>query len=99
MYMAVNLNNPGGFVKWGLIVGNTFYNGLYSTVSYGASWTFGTATTASVCSDSMGGNGVNCVIQNFKTSTIIPLQYVTMPFSNSGKLFEGPFFSNKDIFS
>ncbi len=80
--MGVDLTSTSPFVRFMAVAGNLYIPTIYPALAYDPTWVFDSSTKITICAAENGVFQANCIIENLKVSFKIPVQYVTMPFSN-----------------
>jgi len=81
--MGVDLTSSSPSAKYFVGVGTTGTSGTLTTQSYGSDWVFDSSTVMTICADENRNYGTNCIVQNLKVAYKLPVQLITMPFSNA----------------
>jgi len=84
--MGVDLSSSSLSAKCFIGIGSYGDTKSLATQSYGSDWVFDPSTVMSICADENGNYGVNCVVQNLKVAYKLPVQSITMPFSNASRV-------------
>jgi len=85
IFMGVDLTSSSSFAKSFVGVGGLGSGTSFTTQSYGSDWVFDSSTVMSICADENGNYGVDCIVQNLKVTYKLPVQLITMSFSNASK--------------
>ncbi len=80
--MAIDLTDTNPSARFTLISNTLHIPPIVTTLMYDPTWAFDSSTKITICSGENGGLQANCIVQNLKVSFKIPIQFVTMPFSN-----------------
>jgi len=84
--MAVDLTSTSPSARFMLVANSLFIAPIETTLAFDPTWAFDSSTKITICAAENGNFQTDCIIQNLKVSFKIPVQFVTMPFSNVPKL-------------